>query len=237
MKIIAIIPARYESSRFPGKPLKLLKNKMIIQHVYENVLNSNIFEKVIVATDDMRIYSAVKKFGGDAKMTDKNHQSGSDRVAEVCENLDADIVVNVQGDEPFIDKKTLNEIVRAFNDKNVAIASLMHNINSIEAENPNVVKVVVQNNMDAIYFSRSKIPYNRDGTNCNYFGHIGVYAFKKKALLDFVKLKKSHLEGLEKLEQLRLLENNYKIRMVLTDYQGIGIDSPDDLELATKMMK
>ncbi len=236
MKIVAIIPARYESSRFPGKPLKMLKDKTIIRHVYDNVVNTNIFDKVIVATDDQRIFEAVKKFGGEVEMTSKNHQSGSDRVAEVCKKIDADIVVNVQGDEPFIDKKTLKELIAVFEDKDVEVASLMHKISLIDAENPNVVKVVVKNNYDALYFSRSKIPYNRDGVDCVYYGHVGVYAFKKEVLLNFVKLEKSELEDLEKLEQLRLLENNYQIRMVLTNYEGIGIDSPDDLAQAIEMI-
>ncbi len=237
MKIIAIIPARYESTRFPGKPLKMLKDKMIIQHVYENVLESDIFDEVIVATDDKRIFSAVENFGGKVEMTSKNHHSGSDRIAEVCLNKNVDIVVNVQGDEPFIDKKTLGKLVDAFDDNTVQVASLMRIIDLNEAGNPNIVKVVVKNNMDAIYFSRAKIPYNRDNINCKYYGHVGVYAFKKNVLLEFVKLKKSNLEDLEKLEQLRLLENDYKIRMVLTNYKGIGIDSPEDLERAFLMIE
>ena len=237
MKIAAIIPARYQSSRFPGKPMKFLKDKMIIQHVYDNVKESNLFDEVIVATDDQRIFEAVEGFGGKVKMTSKNHQSGSDRVAEVCENLEVDIVVNVQGDEPFIDKNTLEELVAVFKDEEVKVASLMHVIDSKDAENPNVVKVVVKNNMDAIYFSRSKIPFNRDGGDCVYYGHVGVYAFKKEVLQKFVKLEKSTLEGIEKLEQLRLLENNFPIKMVLTEYHGIGIDTPEDLEQAIFRIK
>jgi 3-deoxy-manno-octulosonate cytidylyltransferase (CMP-KDO synthetase) len=236
MKIAAIIPARYQSSRFPGKPVKFLNDKMIIQHVYDNVKASNLFDAVIVATDDQRIFDAVEDFGGKVEMTSKNHQSGSDRVAEVCKKLDVDIVVNVQGDEPFIDKKTLEELISVFEDKKVEVASLMHIIDSKDAENPNIVKVVVKNNMDALYFSRSKIPFNRDGFDSTYYGHVGVYAFKKNILLEFVKLEKSKLEGIEKLEQLRLLENNYQIKMVLTDYQGIGIDSPEDLAKAVEMI-
>ena len=238
MKIIAVIPARYDSTRFPGKPLKLLFNKPIIQHVYSKVVDSELFDDVIVATDDQRIFDAVIQFDGKVMLTSKKHQSGTDRVAEICSKIDCDVVVNVQGDEPFISKKPLEELVKVFNDEEVEVASLMHKITS-DIENPNSVKVVTDNQNFALYFSRSVIPFRRDSKsqNPNYFKHIGVYAFRKDALLKYVNLPLSKLEKAEKLEQLRLLENGVKIKMVETDYTGIGIDTPEDLKKAEQIIQ
>jgi len=236
MKIIAVIPARYDSVRFPGKPLALLKGKCIIQHVYENAGNSGIFDDVIVATDNEKIFRMVNTFNGKALMTDPKHKSGTDRVAEVCSNIDFDIVVNIQGDEPFLDKKPLIDLVGTFSDPQVKIASLMHCIKN-DIDNPNYVKVITDKNSFAIYFSRSVIPYNRDNDPVIYYKHIGVYAFRKEALMEFVSLPQSKLENLEKLEQLRLIENGRKIRMVETSYSGFGIDTEADLKEAERILK
>jgi len=229
MKFIAVIPARWASSRFPGKPLAVLDDKPIIQHVYHNAVNSGLFDKVIVATDSQNILDTVHRFGGLAKLTDKKHRSGTDRIVEVCSMLDFDIVVNIQGDEPFLKKQTLSDLISVLNDPDIQVASLMHPIaNNID--DPNQVKVVCNNEKFALYFSRSPIPANRENDpNVQYFGHIGVYAFRKIALLKFVSLAQSPLEKAEKLEQLRLIENGIPIKMINTDYSGFGIDTPQDL--------
>ncbi|MDA3813614.1 MAG: 3-deoxy-manno-octulosonate cytidylyltransferase [Candidatus Cloacimonetes bacterium] len=239
MKVIAIIPARYDSTRFPGKPLAKLGNKYIIQHVYEQAQKSGLFAEVIVGTDDQRIFEAVEGFAGKVILTSKKHKSGTDRVAEVCGKMliceDADVIINVQGDEPFITEKPLRKLIEAFDDPKVMVASLMHEA-SADIENPNVVKVVCDENNNALNFSRSPIPYSRT-SKTGYFKHIGVYAFRRKTLFEFVELPESRLEKIEKLEQLRLLENGYKIRMVITEYKGIGIDTPQDLERAENLLK
>ena len=238
MKVIAIIPARFDSTRFPGKPLAKLGNKYIIQHVYEQAQKSGLFTEVIVGTDDQRIFEAVNGFGGKVTLTSKRHKSGTDRVAEVCNKMscckDADVIINVQGDEPFITKEPLRKLIEAFDDSEVMVASLMHEANT-DIENRNIVKVVCDENNNALSFSRSPIPHVRT-SKTGYFKHIGVYAFRRKTLFEFIKLPESKLEKLEKLEQLRLLENGFKIKMVLTSYKGIGIDTPQDLEKAEKMI-
>ena len=235
MKVIAIIPARFNSTRFPGKPLAKLGNKYIIQHVYEQAKKSGLFAEVIVGTDDQRIFEAVNGFGGKVTLTSKKHKSGTDRVAEVCNKMssckDADVIINVQGDEPFISEKPLKKLINAFKDPEVMVASLMHELLK-DIDNPNVVKVVCDENDYALNFSR--IP-NLESRIPNY-KHIGVYAFRRKTLFEFIKLPESNLEKIEKLEQLRLLENGYKIKMVLTSYKGIGIDTPQDLEKAEKLL-
>ena len=235
MKVIAIIPARFNSTRFPGKPLAKLGNKYIIQHVYEQAKKSGLFAEVIVGTDDQRIFEAVNGFGGKVTLTSKKHKSGTDRVAEVCNKMsfckDADVIINVQGDEPFISEKPLKKLINAFKDPEVMVASLMHELLK-DIDNPNVVKVVCDENDYALNFSR--IP-NLESRIPNY-KHIGVYAFRRKTLFEFVELPESDLEKIEKLEQLRLLENGYKIKMVLTSYKGIGIDTPQDLEKAEKLL-
>ncbi len=235
MKVIAIIPARFNSTRFPGKPLAKLGNKYIIQHVYEQAKKSGLFAEVIVGTDDQRIFEAVNGFGGKVTLTSKKHKSGTDRVAEVCNKMssckDADVIINVQGDEPFISEKPLKKLINAFKNPEVMVASLMHELLK-DIDNPNVVKVVCDENDYALNFSR--IP-NLESRIPNY-KHIGVYAFRRKTLFEFIKLPESNLEKIEKLEQLRLLENGYKIKMVLTSYKGIGIDTPQDLEKAEKLL-
>ena len=239
MKVIAVIPARYNSTRFPGKPLAILNGKPIIKHVYDAVNLSKLFFKTIVATDDDRIFNAVKKFNGNVIMTSKKHKSGTDRVVEVCKNFKCDVVVNIQGDEPFVNKAVLTDIISAFKDKRTEVATLYHKItDNRDINNPNIVKTVFDKNNFAMYFSRSPIPYNRDKhCDTNYYKHIGIYAFKQDILLKFALLEQSYYEKIEKLEQLRLLENNIKIKMVKTTYKGFGIDTPKDLEKAEMLMK
>jgi len=238
MKIIAIIPARYDSTRFPGKPLVKLGQKPIIQHVYERAKNSGLFDEVIVATDDQRIFEAVHDINGKVILTSKKHHSGTDRIAEVCSKIECDLVVNIQGDEPFISKEPLQKLISAFKDKEVEVATLMHKI-KIDIENPNNVKVVCDKENFALYFSRSKIPFYRNSQSQfpkpDYYKHIGVYAFRKESLMEFINLPAGKLEQNEKLEQLRLLENGMKIKMVETEYEGIGIDTKKDLERAERI--
>lgn len=243
MKAVAIIPARFDSSRFPGKPLAKLGSKTIIQHVYDRTLETGLFESVIVGTDDQRIFEEVDAFGGIVTLTSKAHSSGSDRIAEVCRKMvccqNADVIVNVQGDEPFISIAPLTKLVSSFADDNVKVASLMHRLKT-QISNVNNVKVVCDKAGFALYFSRSVIPFDRDKTTnpeVEYFKHIGVYAFRRDVLFKFVDLPESKLEQIEKLEQLRLLENGIPIKMIETEYKGIGIDTPQDLELARKMLK
>jgi len=238
MKVITVIPARFASTRFPGKPLVKLAGKTIIQHVYDNMKSASFLDDVIVATDDQRIYDEVVNFGGKVRMTSSEHKSGSDRVAEVARKIEADVIVNVQGDEPFLKPELLEELVKSFADPEVAVASMMHKVKT-GFTNPNNVKVVCDANDFALYFSRAPIPYPRD-TNLKdetpFFKHIGIYAYRKDALLKFVELPVSQLESLEKLEQLRLLENGFRIKMIPTKYSGVGIDTPEDLAEAEKMI-
>jgi 3-deoxy-D-manno-octulosonate cytidylyltransferase len=238
MICIAVIPARYASVRFPGKPLALLKGKPIIQHVYERVLNSSLFSDVIVATDDNRIADTVKAFNGKVRLTSADHPSGSDRIAEVIRDIDCDVIFNVQGDEPMIDAETLSKLKDVFIDAQVKVASLMTPISDDkDILNINVVKVVTDNDLNSLYFSRSPIPYNRDQqTGIVYFRHIGVYAYRKQTLLDYIKLPAGKLEQIEKLEQLRFLENGIQLKMVQTSYQGIGIDTPEDLQTVENLL-
>jgi len=238
MKIIAVIPARYASSRLEAKPLQMLGSKTLIQRVYDAVLHTNLFSEVIIATDNKLIFEHAASFNANVKMTSDKHQSGSDRIAEVCEMIDCDIVVNVQGDEPFISKPPLQDLISAFNDPSVQVASLMHQIHDLEdIQNPNNVKVITDINSDAIYFSRSVIPYQRNIIpELAYYKHIGVYAYRKDTLLNFVKTPQSLLEKTESLEQLRLIDNAVKIKMIKTEYQAIGIDTPEDLIKARSIL-
>ncbi len=239
MKATAIIPARLGSTRFPEKPLALLQGKCLINHVWQAVLNTGLFEKVIVATDSMRIFEVVEQAGGQAAMSAKDHLSGSDRVAEIAANLDSSIIVNVQGDEPFITAEALKPLLDGFQDERMQMASLMCPIkDKAMLEDANIVKVVTDTLGRALYFSRSRIPFDRDGCqNYEYMRHIGVYAWRKECLLKFVSLMPSTLEKLEKLEQLRALENGIPIQMIKTDYQGIGIDTLEDLIRAEAILR
>ncbi len=241
MKIIAVIPARYASTRFPAKLMQDLGGKTVILRTYEAAVNTALFDDVFVVTDSDLIFKEIEKNGGKAIMSIKEHESGSDRIAEAVENLDVDIVVNVQGDEPFINKEPLQKVIEVFKndlEKKVDLASLMREISDWEAiENPNNVKVIVDQNGLALYFSRSVIPYPREkNVGVRYFQHIGIYAFRKAALMDFYRLPMQSLEASEKLEQLRYLEYGKKIKMVETTHVGIGIDTPEDLEKARLML-
>jgi 3-deoxy-manno-octulosonate cytidylyltransferase (CMP-KDO synthetase) len=241
MKIIAVIPARYASTRFPAKLMQDLGGKTVILRTYEAALSTKLFDDVFVVTDSDIIFKEIVSNGGKAIKSIKEHESGSDRIAEAVQNLDVDIVVNVQGDEPFIDIDPLEKVIEVFkNDsaRQVDLASVMREIkDEAEINNPNNVKVVVAQNGFALYFSRSVIPYPREkNVGVRYFQHIGIYAFRKQALLDFYSLPMQSLEASEKLEQLRYLEFGKCIKMVETTHVGIGIDTPEDLEKARKML-
>jgi len=233
MIIVAAIPARYAATRFPGKLMQMLGNKTIIRHVYDNTVSTGLFNDVFVVTDSDIIYKEIKDSGGKVIMSKKVHESGSDRIAEAIAEMNIDVIVNVQGDEPFIKKEPLEKLVRLFNDDSIQVALLMRKISKEEAGNPNNVKVVTDKLGYALYFSRSIIPYKREETlNPEYFLHVGVYAYKKDVLMNFTKWPQSSLEKIEKLEQLRYLENSIKIKMAETEYNNIAIDTPEDLERA-----
>jgi 3-deoxy-manno-octulosonate cytidylyltransferase (CMP-KDO synthetase) len=239
MNCIAMIPARYASTRFPAKLMQVLGNKTVIRHTYDNTVKTGLFNQVIVVTDSPVIFEEIKSNGGDVMMSIKAHESGSDRIAEAVANLDTDIVVNVQGDEPFVQKAPLEKLLTVFReDKNVQVASLMQLIkNKKNVEDPNFVKVAVDLNMNALFFSRSIIPYPRDQSlPINYYEHIGVYAFKKQALMNFTRWPVTALEAAEKIECLRYLEHGIPLKMVLTEYMGIEIDTPEDLKLAIQKL-
>lgn len=240
MKIIAVIPARYEASRFPGKLMQKLGEKTVISTTYGNVVKTGLFSDVFVATDSEIIFNEIQSNGGKAVMTDQ-HETGSDRIAEAVENINCDIVVNVQGDEPFLKTEPLKQLMEVFqNDlnKKISLASLKIKLqNQEDIENPNHVKVITDLNGFALYFSRSVIPYHREKSiDAEYFRHIGVYAFRKEALLKFSRLPMSPLEKLEKIECIRYLENGMKIKMIETNFVGVGIDVPEDLEKARAIL-
>ncbi|ALJ03961.1 3-deoxy-manno-octulosonate cytidylyltransferase [Pseudalgibacter alginicilyticus] len=242
MKIISMIPARYAASRFPGKLMQDLGGKTVIRRTYEATVATKLFDDVFVVTDSAIIYDEIVNNGGKAIMSKKEHECGSDRIAEAVENLDIDVVINVQGDEPFTDEVSLRKLIEVFkndSEKQVDLASLMVHIQEEEEiNNPNTVKVVIDQSDFALYFSRSPIPYLRDkNVNVKYYKHKGVYAFRKQAILDFYKLPMKALEASEKLEQLRYLEYGKRIKMVETSVQGIEIDTPEDLERAKKIWK
>jgi 3-deoxy-manno-octulosonate cytidylyltransferase (CMP-KDO synthetase) len=238
MKVIAAIPARYAATRFPAKLMQLLDHQPVIVHTYQNTKATRLFDDVLIITDSDLIFHEIVSNGGKAIMSKQPHESGTDRIAEAVEFADADIIINVQGDEPFVKKQPLEELIQVMKDPAVQVGSLMHRITDEQMiPDPNCVKVVVDSFMNALYFSRSVIPYNRDVTNhITYYKHIGIYGYKKETLLRFTKLKPSVLEQAEKLEQLRLLENGIPIKMVLTDPWSISIDTPQDLEKAKKLI-
>ena len=234
MKKIAVIPARYASTRFPAKLMQRLGDKTIIRATYENTVATGLFDEVLTVTDSEIIFSEIAEHGGNAMMSRHDHESGSDRIAEAIENLDFGIVLNVQGDEPFVDKQTLSGLLSVFEDEAIQVASLMHRLyDKADIENPNNVKVVVDKHNNALFFSRSVIPFARDKDSSPiYYKHIGVYAYRKNALLQFTGWEPGVLEAAEKLEQLRYLENDVRIKMILTEHSSIGIDTPEDLQLA-----
>jgi 3-deoxy-manno-octulosonate cytidylyltransferase (CMP-KDO synthetase) len=239
MKLIALIPARYEATRFPGKLMKQLGDKTVIRHTYENTVATLLFDEVIVVTDSLVIFNEITENGGYAIMSKGDHESGSERIAEAAADIDVDVIINVQGDEPFVKKEPLQNLLQVFQNDDrhlVEVASLMHTINDENLINdPNTVKVVVDKNLTALMFSRSVIPFRRDKTvNATYYKHIGIYAYRKNALMNFTKWNPTPLEASEKLEQLRYLENGIKIKMVLTNESPVSIDTPEDLERAKK---
>ena len=243
MKFVAIIPARYASSRFPGKPLAMLGGKYVIQRVYETVSSS--LEDVYVATDDERIYNAVIQFGGRAVMTRADHKSGTDRIAEAVEKLGGawDVVINVQGDEPFIHKSQIETLCHCFDDPLTQIATLGMPFKTVEAlQNPNSPKIVVDNHQNAMYFSRSVIPFVRGVEAADwlqqypFLKHIGIYAYKTNVLKEVTQLPMSSLEKAESLEQLRWLQNGYRIKVGTTKIETIGIDTPADLQQAEQFL-
>lgn len=238
MKVIAMIPARYEASRFPGKLMQLLGGKTVIQRTYEATVQTNLFDEVYVVTDSDLIEAEIKKNGGQVLRSQQAHESGTDRIAEVARNRVFDIVVNVQGDSPFIKKEPLQQVIAQFNDPAVQVGSMMRPITEAgDIQNPNVVKVVVDLNYNSIFFSRSVIPFPRDPqASSSYYEHIGVYAFRKEMLLNFTAWPLTPLEKIEKLECLRLLEHGIPIRMVLAPEKGVEIDTPEDLEKARVLL-
>ena len=247
MRVLAIIPARYASTRFPAKPLALLGDKPIVQRVYEQV--AKVVERVVVATDDERIYDTVAGFGGEVVMTSPNHKSGTDRCAEAYEKLgcEADIVINVQGDEPFVAPEQIEALVGCLDSEDVDIATLVKPFSAEESievlENPNSPKVVINRENEALYFSRSVVPYLRGVERSEwlkhhtFYKHIGIYAFRAKVLNEVTSLEQTPLEKAESLEQLRWLESGYKIKVGITDIETIGIDTPEDLERAELFLK
>ncbi len=246
MKIIGIIPARYSSTRLTGKPLVDLGGKTMIERTYFSSKASKLIQSLIVATDDERIYSEVKRFGGDVEMTSLNHQSGTDRIAEVVLKrgfCSEDVIVNIQGDQPLIAASTIDDLVRPLaEDKNLVMSTMSYRITDPEEiNNPSIVKVINDMNGMALYFSRHAIPFVRDNEGVNlldvpYYKHLGLYAYRTSFLLEFSNLKKSYLEQYEKLEQLRVLENGYGIKVVESKIDSLEVDTPEDVEKVRKML-
>lgn len=232
MKILCVIPARYASTRLPGKPLADIAGKPMIQRVYERAAQAKLPFAVIVATDDERVLAAVEKAGGTAVMTAKEHANGTDRLAEVAAAFpDADVIVNVQGDEPLIEPTLIDELAAVFEtDEDVVMATVKTALtDAVEQQNPNNVKVVTDQNGYALYFSRSLLPYPRNQTGVGVYKHIGIYAYRRSFLLQYAAMEPTPLEKTESLEQLRALENGYKIKVIASDAQFIGVDTPEDL--------
>jgi 3-deoxy-manno-octulosonate cytidylyltransferase (CMP-KDO synthetase) len=238
MKIIAMIPARYAATRFPAKLMQQLGDKTVIRHTYDNTVATGLFTDVVVVTDSDIIFNEISSNGGKAIMSIRQHESGSDRIAEAAAGLDVDIILNVQGDEPFVKKAPLEKLLEVFKDSSVQVASLMQVTKEPELiSDPNYVKVAVDRNNNALLFSRSVVPYARNKeVAIDYYEHIGVYAFRKKALLDFTSWPITPLEAAEKIECLRYLEYGVPLRMVLTDFMGVEIDTPEDLKRAEKLL-
>ncbi|WP_340066642.1 3-deoxy-manno-octulosonate cytidylyltransferase [Ascidiimonas aurantiaca] len=241
MKVISMIPARYEASRFPGKLMQDLHGKTVILRTYEATVNTGLFSEVYVVTDSSLIFDEITNHGGQAIMSRQTHECGSDRIAEAVADMEVDIVVNVQGDEPFTEAESLRKLLTVFKedkDRRIDLASLMTPINDPEEiNNPNTVKVVVDTNGFALYFSRAPIPYPRArNTGATYYKHKGIYAFRKQALVDFPTLRMMPLEATEKIEAIRYLEYGRKIKMIETEVTGIEIDTPEDLDKAKKAM-
>ena len=238
MKKSAFIPARYAATRFPAKLMQMLGDKTVIRHTYDNTIATGLFDEVWVVTDSDIIFQEIIQHGGKAIMSKKNHESGSDRIAEAIADMEVDIVVNVQGDEPFVKREPLEKLLEVFKDATVQVASLMQVLKEEKLiHDANYVKVAVDKNMNSLMFSRSPIPYHRDKNIAPiYYEHIGVYAFRKQALLDFTNWQMTPLEAAEKIECLRYIENGIPLKMVVTDYMGVEIDTPEDLEKAASLL-
>ena len=233
-----MIPARYAATRFPAKLMQVLGDKTVIRHTYDNTVATNLFDEVMVVTDSEIIFNEITSHGGKAVMSRKEHESGSDRIAEAIAGVDADIVVNVQGDEPFVQKEPLKKLLAVFTDDQVQVASLMQVLTDEKfIADPNFVKVAVDKNNNALFFSRSPIPYHRNKNSTPvYYEHIGVYAFRKEALINFTQWPVTPLEAAEKVECLRYLENGITLRMIVVDYMGVEIDTPEDLAKAARLL-
>ena len=241
MKTIAMIPARYAATRFPAKLMQPLGDKTVIRHTYDNTVATGLFDEVMVVTDSEVIFNEIKDHGGKAKMSIRTHESGSDRIAEAVADMDVDVVVNVQGDEPFVRKEPLEKLLSVFQGEDgqqVQVGSLVQVLKEQKfIDDPNYVKVTLDKNNNALFFSRSVIPYRRDASAAvTYYEHIGVYAFRKQALLQFSAWPMSPLEAAEKIECLRYLENGIPMRMVITNYMGVEIDTPEDLRRAAQLL-
>lgn len=241
MTTIAMIPARYAASRFPAKLMQLLGDKTVIRHTYDNTVATGLFDEVVVVTDSEIIYEEIVSNGGKARMSLREHESGSDRIAEAVADMNVDIVVNVQGDEPFVQKQPLQKLLEVFEGeagKTVQVTSLMQVLTNEQfIADANYVKVVVDKNSNALLFSRSVIPYHRDKlVSPVYYEHIGVYAFRKQALMNFTSWPMTPLEAAEKIECLRYLENGVALKMVVTQYMGVEIDTPEDLVRAAGLL-
>lgn len=238
MKCFALIPARYAATRFPGKLMQSLAGKPVIRHTYDATAATGLFDEVIVVTDSDIIFTEITAAGGKAIMSRNEHESGTDRIAEAAADLDADLILNVQGDTPFVKKEPLEKLLKQFDDPSVQVASMMQALTDRnDIMDPNFVKVAVDKNMNALFFSRSVIPYPRDKTYpTTYYEHIGVYAFRKQLLMNFSQWPVTPLEAAEKIECLRYLENGIPLRMIVVDYMGVEIDTPDDLERAAKLL-
>lgn len=233
-RIIAMIPARYDATRFPGKLMKMLGDKTVIRRAFENTQVTGLFDEVSVVTDSDIIEEEIKKIGGHVIRSREKHESGSDRIAEAVRDMDVDLILNVQGDMPFVKKAPLAKLLDVFNDPAVMVGSLMQEVHDEESiKNPNVVKVVVDRNMNSLLFSRSPIPFPRStDIPITWYEHVGVYAYRKQALMNFTKWPMTPLEAAEKIECLRYLEYGIPLKMVVTEYMGVNIDTPEDMEKA-----
>lgn len=233
-----MIPARYAATRFPAKLMQVLGDKTVIRHTYDATMATGLFDEVVVVTDSDIIFTEITAAGGRAVMSKQEHESGSDRIAEAAADMDVDIIVNVQGDTPFVKREPLEKLLQQFNDPSVQVASMMQVLTKQEEiDDPNFVKVAVDKNMNSLFFSRSVIPYQRDkNAPVTFYEHIGVYAFRKNALMNFTQWSITPLEAAEKIECLRYLENGIPLRMVVVDYMGVEIDTPEDLERAAGLL-
>jgi len=248
VRTLGVIPARYGAQRFPGKPLAMIAGKTLVQRVYEQAAKAARLDKVIVATENTRILEAVEAFDGNALLTSPDCATGTDRIAEVARAYDCELVVNIQGDEPLMRPEMIDQLVEALqSDPQCVMGTLARKLESAtNLDNPNVVKVAIGQNGNALYFSRSRIPFVRDAktpnasewlTRAKFYKHLGIYAFRREFLLKFVQLPQSELEKTEKLEQLRALENGYSIKVLITPYDSIGVDRPEDIELVEEILK